>query len=394
METAAFGSARSLWQTVRDREARRSAWDTWKLRRAFDVAVRTNFYHKLSVLLAGSVPLADALVKMYDIESVDGARPDAPTARIVDMCLAEGREGELMSDRLSPFIGTIERSVLAAAEASNADDLAAAFRQAVRSMSWQGRLRKVINGELAKIRLALAATAALLLAWSFSFAPDLSKLVDMSTVDGVPGLMFDLATVVRWGLLPLLAVGFVAYRFIAWSVPNTARLSKRSAWLNKLPPFSLYGVVQCIQYVDNLATFYSAKVDPSEALRIMRDTGDPWLAIRLNAIRDAVLEGSSIGDAMAESGVDFPDHESRTFIAAVTEHSADSQEDKDGPDTKRQSDPLTEFADNWLDVSEERVKRAAMWATGAVMALIAAFGLAVVATLFTVMQAGTAGIAS
>jgi Type II secretory pathway, component PulF len=79
--------------------------------------------------------------------------------------------------------------------------------------------------------------------------------------------------------------------------------------LDKLPPWSIYRIVNGAGFLLSMGALVAAGVQSARALEKLRKNASPWLKERLDATLKHVYSGSNVGRAMQRAGYSFPDEE-------------------------------------------------------------------------------------
>src|SRR3546814_8506799 len=84
--------------------------------------------------------------------------------------------------------------------------------------------------------------------------------------------------VTNWGLESL-GVLFIFLMWVVWSMPNMHRPRIR-IYLDKIPPWSIYRMLQGSTFLLNIAIMIKAGVRLQHILIMMAKTGSPWVRSR------------------------------------------------------------------------------------------------------------------
>ncbi|MDC7123868.1 type II secretion system F family protein, partial [Cellulomonas fimi] len=136
-----------------------------------------------------------------------------------------------------------------------------------------------------------------------SLVPMLSRMSDPASWSGALGFMKGLSDwTEQWG--PAAAFSGAALVVASlWSLPRWRGRIRRLA--DSIMPWSLYKDLQGAVFLMNTGALLGAGVHELEAMQLLHSFAPPWLQERLDAARDEMSEGNSLGMALRKSGYDF-----------------------------------------------------------------------------------------
>lgn len=106
--------------------------------------------------------------------------------------------------------------------------------------------------------------------------------------------------------LPMLAWSIAGYSiWCVWALPSWAGKG-RTFFDNWVFPFPLYREITGFVWLLSFLALQRAKVDPVSALVTQIRTASPWLASRLDPLRDMLEDGDTLSVAMQKAGHGFP----------------------------------------------------------------------------------------
>ena len=109
-----------------------------------------------------------------------------------------------------------------------------------------------------------------------------------------------------WGIpLSFLAV-FMAFLF---TLSLSRWTGKSRSWFDKMPPWSWYRLWQGSGALLGLSSLLYVQVPAPEALSILENRSQPWLAEKLRKARLQMWRGRNLGEALRGDGMNFPDEE-------------------------------------------------------------------------------------
>jgi type II secretory pathway component PulF len=106
----------------------------------------------------------------------------------------------------------------------------------------------------------------------------------------------------------MFAAGLVGLISVVWlSLPIwTGRLR---TLFDKLPPWNIYKLQTSVGWLMSLAAMVSAGVSVPDALRLLMDSSNRYLANILEETLHHIVNGENLGSALALTGKDFPTSE-------------------------------------------------------------------------------------
>src|SRR3546814_18795379 len=96
-------------------------------------------------------------------------------------------------------------------------------------------------------------------------------------------------------------------------MPNMHRPRIR-IYLDKIPPWSIYRMLQGSTFLLNIAIMIKAGVRLQNILIMMDKTGSPWVRSRVGAALAGINSGLNLGQALPGTGYQFPDDRKVQFL--------------------------------------------------------------------------------
>lgn len=282
-----------------------SGVELWMTRKMFSSKMRMRLYSKLGKFIANGVPITHALDEIYVHVSLEGKKPTATAAVVVDDWRRSIRNGRSFSRAIADWASPDELSVLDAGEISGRLD------KAIEDVVFINEARKRIRGAIFGLIYPLvlvATTCFYLYIFGSQVVPAFKQILPVGKWQGTGAQMAVLADWVMHWMVPTL---------IGFGVALTVAISTLGSWTGRLrrvidhvPPWSLYRLAIGSSFLISLAALLHAGVPVPEALRIIHQTASPWYKERLAATRRLVLNGArNIGDALHQTGYSFPSWE-------------------------------------------------------------------------------------
>lgn len=266
---------------------------------------RIRIIRQIQRMMTANVQLTECLETLYNLESKNGKKPREPIALMIKEWQRGLGSGKTFAKSMHGWIDTAGEMIIEAGEDS--DKLSLALEDAVQA---QGAARKIRNTILGGMLYPIALFAALIfIFWGFGtkIAPTFATILPIDRWTGNPAIMYAIShVVVTW--LPVFAMILAGIATaIGLSFPVLTGPVRK--YLDYLPPWSIYKIIQGASFMMAMRGFLIAGVPVPEALRRMIKLGNPYFKERVIAILSRVNSGKNLGDAMKESGLNFPNDE-------------------------------------------------------------------------------------
>jgi type II secretory pathway component PulF len=301
--------------------------------------LRAQIYTTLALLLENKVQLIKALEKLYEVYSDEGKnRYSAPAIFIAD-AHAIIREGKPLSAAFARYISTEEASIIQAGERSGR--LREAFRDAIENIKRKQAIRAAIVGGATYPAILAIMLCVMLYIVSSRLMPTLAKAVDLDALTGSAAILRALSSgFTNYGVAAgVVLAGFVAW--VAWSMPRlTGKLRVR---LDRLPPWSVYRASNGSAFLLNVAVMVQSGIKLLDALQQLFENANPYMQERIGAAIQGIQRGRNLGEALADSELEFPDRKAVRLVQLLAGNSGFEES-------------LQNFAVQWADESVARVK--------------------------------------
>lgn len=303
---------------------------------------RIEIYETLELLLSNQVLLSTALKELYRVESKDGKKTSEPRAIVLLDCIETLEAGRSLSDAMEDWVPDQEVQLIRAGERSG--NLAGALVDVVRIIeAKQTIMGAVASGAIYPIVLG-SMISLLLYQIAHNMVPQFARVLPVEKWTGASVVLRTIADFVTgYGLQFLIGMGIFMI-WVAWSLPNMDRSPVRK-YLDFIPPWSIYRMLNGSTFLLNVAVMLKAGIRVQEILIMMSREGSPWLKLRIQAALQGINTGNNLGQALDNSGYNFPDPRAVQYLRILAE--------QDGFDEKLQN-----FGDRWLEKSVDGIKAA------------------------------------
>ncbi|WP_175885505.1 type II secretion system F family protein [Burkholderia sp. BCC0044] len=308
----------------------------------FGAKKRIHFYGHLSMMLENRIMLIDALREMYDVASNEGRNPGAGYAIILDSCQTAVSQGNTLAEGLAPWISANEAAVIAAGE--QAGDMRSAFQDAVAMIEAGAKIRTAVVGASIYPVVLLVMLCVLLHIVASDLVPKLSAVSNPENWSGAAYFLYLIGTFVNDYGLYAAAGTVVLLLAIGLSLP-LLRGRVRTV-LDRLPPWSIYRTIHGAIFMLNVSLLVRSGMMLQSALELLHErAGSRWLRDRIEATLDNIAVGAGFGDALYDTGYEFPDREAIGYLRLLSRLQGFDQS-------------MAKFARHWLDETIVKVQAA------------------------------------
>lgn len=271
---------------------RASGFGNWFERKMFGLMPkqRAEFYEMLSALIADGKPL-DASVRELETRYKAKRRPLAGLLAAWSDSLDEGKP---FAEAIRGYASETEIVIIAATEKSG--DLAGGFLQAAAVARSGAAIRGVVAAEMTTPVIQVIALVVMLIAFSTSLAPELTRSIPMSAMDDSQRALFSFAAVVASTWLFALPAMIAGLGLAIWSMPRYTGPFR--TMLDRLPPWSVYRIYSSATFMIALSSLIKAGVPIESAIRFIRAQSSPWMKEHTSVMVGRLRAGVEQGDAM------------------------------------------------------------------------------------------------
>lgn len=304
----------------------------------FDVKRRKRIYKSIAVMLKNDVPLQKALFRLYEIYSNNGKKKTNSVAIILLNCYQAVGSGDSLGTALGRWIPHHEYSMLRAGEKGSR--LIAQLNELIDVLNTQGKMKGSLFKAFAYPVFLILSVGYLLYFIAFKLIPPFTKMSNPESWEGYAKILYELSMFVTNNGISLIVGVTLFVILIIVSLPysfGTLRI-----WLDRIPPYSIYRTVMGASFLLSLSALVSSGVKLHVALAEIMQNASPWYKERVHAALFGINSGVKFGDALANSGYDFPDKEAIQFIKAIS-------------DGGKLELVLNDYAREWLEESVAKV---------------------------------------
>ncbi len=318
---------------------------------------RLKLYRKIASLMKNRFSLMDALDMLHDGASNGGKNPSEPLAIALAAWARALNNGAPFSDALKGWAPDRERLMLSVGDVS---DLENALLNLIKVTEGSTKMLRPIIGAITYPSFLLMMSVLIIYAIGVYMVPPMIDAAPNVRWHGMAADLVDLSAwikdnwLVAFASLPItMAIIYVTIGI--WT--GTVR-----AIFDNMPPWSLYKIFTGISWLLALSALVKGGTPVSTALRALRRDASKYLKERIDKTLVFVNNGDNLGQALAKTGLNFPDKE---IIADLKIYS----------ELDNFEEALDNLANEWLEESvymiEERagiLNMVALLSIGAVIA--------------------------
>ncbi|MBN3815209.1 type II secretion system protein [Paraburkholderia sp. Se-20369] len=307
----------------------------------FGAKERSRLYKSLATLLRNNVPLRVALVTSYGAYSDDGKKPDRIEAIVLQDCIAGVDNGRALSVVLQQWVPFDEHSTIATGDRGG--KVADALIRGADVIKRKEVMRKALLNAITYPAFLMLSVGVAFYVIATNVLPRLLANVKPEHMDSSIQLLSWLSSLVANNGAALLTGIFIASIAVGVSLP---RLTGRFRfYADKLPPWSMYRIVQGAIFIYNVGVLLEANVPKKEILEMMLQRANAYMAERLEGALLGVKNGLDLGRALKESGFEFPSKDTIAYVSVIGS--------MEGGEAQ-----LKEFGEDWLEESVDRLAAA------------------------------------
>ena len=261
------------------------------LRKTFWSSKRMALYERMADYLQDGISLVETLEKFQAWYS----KLHDSRAKIIGEWLHAIYAGENFQAAVAPWIDPTERMLIDAGE--KAGDLVTGLREAAYINQARRKIRSTVIGALVMPAVLFAAFIGLLVGLSNTLVPKLEGMLPIEQWPEISLMYRAMAVTVRdHGIM----VGLVFVGMFAFALALQPRLKrgKLRAFLDHLPPFSLYRTIQSSSFLVSLSSQLRAGVPVETGIQNIAQISTPWARSHAEEMLLRIARGEEPGTAM------------------------------------------------------------------------------------------------
>lgn len=260
---------------------------------------------KLASLLRNDFTLMDALNRLEMIESKNGKKPNEPFAIVMREWQKNLERGMSFSDATRGWVPPEETLLVTS---GNLSDLVVALENVSRVVEGTERMKRAMSSAIIYPLFLLALTFGIIILVGIYLVPPLAEIAGDNMIwTGMAASLIWLSefSIKYWFLFLFVFVFAVA---IIWvSLPNWS--GKLRAKFDNLPPWNIYKIQMSVGWLMSLSSMVAAGITIPDALRMLADNSNNYLRSILEDTLHYIANGDNLGNALNNTGRDFPNKE-------------------------------------------------------------------------------------
>ena len=270
----------------------------------FSNKTRLKLYRKIASLMRNRFSLMDALDMLHDGASNGGKNPGEPLAIAIAAWGRSLNNGNTFSEALKGWAPDRERLMLSVGDVS---DLEGALLNLIKVTEGSTKMIRPIVGAISYPSFLMMMAILIIYAIGVYMVP---PMIDAAPNVRWRGLAKDLVDLSDWiknnwiiafASLPIL-MAVIYFTISIWT-------GKIRAVFDNIPPWSLYKTFVGISWLLALSALVKGGTPVSTAMRALRRDASRYLKERIDKTMVFINNGDNLGQALAKTGLGFPDKE-------------------------------------------------------------------------------------
>lgn len=270
----------------------------------FSNKVRLKLYRKIASLMKNRFSLMDALDMLHDGASNGGKNPGEPLAIAIAAWGKALNNGKTFSDALKGWAPARERLMLSVGDVS---DLESALLNLIKVTEGSTKMIRPIIGAIAYPSFLTMMSVLIIYAIGVYMVPPMIDAAPNVRWHGMARDLVDLSEWIKNNWLFAFAALPVVMAVIYFTIGIWT--GKVRAYFDMVPPWSLYKVFTGISWLLALSALVKGGTPVSTAMRALRRDSSRYLRERIDKTLVFINNGDNLGQALAKTGLDFPDKE-------------------------------------------------------------------------------------
>ncbi len=263
---------------------------------------RYRIYRKLEGMLKGNEALSRSLDRLYQNVTEMGKYPKRPAAYALRDWFLKDRTGMPLARAMEGWVPDGELYLIRAGEESGS---LAKTLGSIQEMGKRGsQMKQAVFQAVAYPVAMFMLVCFVIYTFGINMIKQMRENAPARVVDAMGSLVPFSDFIAAWGLYVVLLV-------IVLSTLIVLSLSKWKGGLRPkfdlYPPWSWYRVLQGSSFLLGLSALLGAQMPLKRSLEILEEQGSPWIRLRIGLLRQEVLRGRNLGEAMRIVRMNFPD---------------------------------------------------------------------------------------
>lgn len=265
---------------------------------------RMQIYRKLISLLRNRFSLMDALDRIRGIITNDGKNPDEPMALAILYWTRALQNGSPFSVALEGWAPASERLMLSVGDVSNMEG---ALENLIKVTEGTKKMKEPLISALSYPMFLSMMVILIIYAIGVYMVPPMMSAAPNTRWTGSAKDLVALSIWIEknWAI----AFASLPILFIIIGLTMSRWKGKTRAFVENIPPWSLYRIFVGVTWLLAMAALVRAGTPVSQALRSLRHDASPYLLYRIDSALVYINNGDNLGEALTKTGLGFPDKE-------------------------------------------------------------------------------------
>lgn len=279
----------------------------WKVRLA-KIAFKMNrkqrfrIYRKLQGMLAMNEALSRALERLWYNASDMGRKPDRPAAMALQEWLRRDRSGDTLSEAMSEWVPSAEVYMIRAGEESG--QVSNALMAIMHVGDSAQRMRQAIMMAVMYPIFMLGLLSGVFWLFGVNLVQNMRKAAPPKVMEAMGGIAGVSDFIMGSGIYVVIGI-IILFVVVAGTMPYW--LGQVRVKFDRFPPWAWFRVWQGSAFLLGLSALLRAQVPLKRSIEILEEEGNPWLKERLRSVREEILRGRNLGEALRAGNYEFPD---------------------------------------------------------------------------------------
>jgi type II secretory pathway component PulF len=312
--------------------------EKWYAKAQFDAKKRISFYNQLISLVSTGMSKPDAIRMAWSVASQEGRKPKSVTAIVLHEVLLSLKNGESLAASLKPWVPLDDVMVFEAIE--NLNDFCGNLQTYLEMTEKRSKIKMSIIGGMLYPLFLTHVLFFMMYYFGTTVVPKISPMLPVEEWTGPAIFLRFLFHFAQDVAIPLAASAVILLIAVIFSLPRLAGGIRER--LDKLPIYATYRMYTGISFLMSMASLMEGGVTPVNAIDRLRPASNAYVALRLQSVRNALLNGLNLGAALHHGGKGWPDPEMNLAIKVFAE-------------TQDLSKQMTRLSKSWMDDSQRRI---------------------------------------
>ena len=266
---------------------------------------REHLYERIIVQSAAGVPMREIFVGLARRLRKSNRGRSTVEILMMESVAQSMRDGRTLAASLERWVPQNESSLIGVAEETG--EVARMLRLILETGRIVSRMAALLAGGMVKPFGLLLAGLGFVWYLSRDVLPAIMPLMKGHPMTGLGGALVSAMPAITnmTGMIAVLAVLVGLVAFIGWSLPNLTGPVRRA--LDRIPPWSMYRRMQGAVWLAGFSALSQVGMAERAALLKMGERATPYLRERLRVAASGLRAGRSVGDALIEARMPFPD---------------------------------------------------------------------------------------